>query len=273
MLIDTHNHLYFDQFDGDRDEALARMAAAGVQGAVVIGIDSDSWVKARDLAQQYPQLRYAVGLHPTSEFVCKGGAMERFIGEEFAILLDGDPAPVAIGECGIDLHWRAGDPRVTWAVNPLEEQQLVFGLQLRFAAKADKPVIVHTRDADRETLACLEEVPGTRGVLHCYNGSRELLEFALAHEGWYVSFAGNVTYPKAAALHSAARDLPLSKLLVETDAPFVTPVPHRGERNEPAYVRHTAEFIARLRGISLEELAEATTANAGRLFRTAWALR
>jgi TatD DNase family protein len=271
VLIDTHNHLYFHQFDADREAVLDRMRAAGVGGAVVIGIDDATWGLARALAQAYPALRYAAGLHPTSSFQgLSGGALARYVGEELGSLCDSDTPPVAIGECGIDLHWQADDPQVTWAVNPLNQQQLVFEQQLRLAARRDMPVVVHTRDADRETLACLEAVPGTRGVLHCFSGSPGLLEFALARDGWYVSFAGNVTYRKAQGLQTAARDLPLGKLLVETDAPFMTPVPHRGKRNEPGYVRHTGEFIAGLRGITLEELARATTDNAQELFRTRW---
>jgi TatD DNase family protein len=271
VLIDTHNHLYYDRFDADRPDVLRRMAEADVHGAVVIGTDSDAWSAARDLTLQYPQLRYAAGLHPTSSFGgMAGGAMARFLGEELAILCANQPAPVAIGECGIDLHWRADDPQVTWAVNPLAEQQHVFELQLRLAVRLDKAVVIHTRDADQETLDCLAAVPGTRGVLHCFNGSPQLLDFALSRPGWYVGFAGNVTYPKAQSLQAAALELPLGKLLVETDAPFMPPVPHRGQRNEPGYVRHTAEFIAKLRGISLAELGAATTANAEELFRTKW---
>jgi TatD DNase family protein len=271
VLIDTHNHLHFAQFDADREGVLERMAHAGVGGAVVIGIDPDDWLRARALAQQHPQLRYAAGMHPTSSFAgLTDGALVRYVGEELGVLCDMADPPVAIGECGIDLHWRADDPQVTWAVNPLDQQRLVFMQQLQLAARLDKPVIVHTRDANPETLECLLAVPGTRGVLHCFNGSPELLAFALAHNGWFVSFAGNATYKKAIELHGPARDVPLSKLLVETDAPFMPPVPHRGERNEPAHVRHTARHIAALRGIPLEELAAATTANAQELFGTNW---
>jgi TatD DNase family protein len=271
VLIDTHNHLYYDKFDADREAVLARMAASGVRGAVVIGTELDSWYKSRDLARQHQHLRYAVGLHPGSDFHgFTGGAMARYIGEELGVMFDDALPPVAVGECGIDLHWKADDPQVTWKVNPLDEQQHVFELHLTNALRLDKAVIVHTRDADAETLECLLKFPGSRGVLHCFNGSPELLQFALDRPGWYVGFAGNVTYPKALELQAAAREIPLSKLLVETDAPYMPPVPHRGERNEPGFVRHTAEFIAGLRGITLEDLAAATTANAEELFRTKW---
>jgi TatD DNase family protein len=270
VLIDTHNHLYWKDFDSDRDAVIARMSEAGVHGAVVIGTDEETWAASQALARQYPQLRYAVGLHPTSVFPLEGESMALYLEDELSILFEATPAPVAIGECGIDLHWKENDPQVTWAVNPLSVQQHVFLYQLELAARLDQAVIVHTRDANAETLECLEAVPETRGVLHCFNGSAELLAFALAQPGWYVSFAGNVTYPKAQELHAAAQSIPLEKLLVETDAPFMPPVPHRGQRNEPAYVRQTAEFIAQLRGITLQELAAQTTRNAEALFRTSF---
>lgn len=276
VLIDTHNHLYFEQFDADRADVLARMSEAGVRGAVVIGIDPPSWEAAYQLACVHPQLHYAVGLHPTSSFPDLASAVQQTnepSGDLLAPLreyLDRSPAPVAVGECGIDLYWKADDPRVTWAVNPLDAQCAVFIAQLELARDRDLPVIVHTRAADRNTLDCLLAVPGTRGVLHCFNGSPELLAFALGEPGWFVSFAGNVTYKKATELHGPARDIPLERLLVETDAPFMAPAPYRGQRNEPGYVAHTAQHIAELRGISLEEVAEQTTRNAQALFRTSW---
>jgi TatD DNase family protein len=141
---------------------------------------------------------------------------------------------VAIGECGIDLHWDT---------NPLERQRAVFIAQLEYAATRKLPVIVHTREADAETRACLEAVPAARGVLHCFNGSELLLEFAL-RAGWYVSYAGNLTYPKAQELRETAQLVPLDRLLVETDAPFLAPQPVRGRRCEPSHVVHTAQVLA-----------------------------
>ena len=256
MLIDTHNHLYFDAFDVDRADVLQRMADAGVVGAVVIGIDPASIAKACALARAHPHLAYSAGLHPTTPF---GEVFaEHFDAEAyFAPWFNGDVKPVAIGECGIDLHWD---------VNPLSPQRDVFRAQLDFAKARDLPVIIHTRDANRETLDVLVSVNDTRGVLHCFNGSEELLQFALAREGWYISFAGNLTYPKARELHEAAKRVPLEKLLVETDAPFLAPQAMRGKRCEPAHVVHTAKFLAELRGEQEAELFTLLLANAQRLF-------
>jgi TatD DNase family protein len=257
-MIDTHNHLYFDKFDADREEVIARMAEAGVVGGIVIGIDPPTWEQAQALARQYPQLHYSAGLHPTSDFAAlTGGALTRFVMEELSILCESDTPPVAIGECGIDLHWD---------VNPLEHQQTAFTAQLNLCKQRDLPVIIHTRDANGETLEVLESVAGVRGVLHCFNGSPELLEFALSREGWYVSFAGNLTYPKATELHEAARQVPLDRLLVETDAPFLAPQPVRGKRCEPAHVVHTARYLADLRGVPEDELFQNLLANSRRCF-------
>jgi TatD DNase family protein len=143
---------------------------------------------------------------------------------------------------------------------------MAFRLQLQFARKHDLPVIIHTRDANAETLAMLESVDAPRGVLHCFNGSSELLEFALARQGWYISFAGNLTYPKAIELHEAARRVSTEKLLVETDAPFLAPQPVRGKRCEPAHIVHTVKFLAALRGIDEIDLTQLLFANSKRCF-------
>lgn len=260
-MIDTHNHLYFDKFDADREQVIARMAEAGVVGGIVIGIDPETWLKARALAEQYPQLHYSAGLHPTIDFGGReGGALTRYIVEELASLFAGPVPPIAIGECGIDLHWN---------VNPLSAQQTALEVQLDLAAMKDLPVIIHTRDANAETLEVLQRSDSQRGVLHCFNGSPELLEFALAREGWYVSFAGNLTYPKATELHDAAKQVPLERLLVETDAPFLAPQPVRGKRCEPAHVVHTAQYLAQLRGVPEAELFPILLANSRRCFRLA----
>jgi len=255
-LVDTHCHLYFDRFDADRDAIIAAMAAAGVGGAVVVGIDDASNQRAAALAQKYPQLKYSAGLHPTDQFPTHFSA-DGYLGRWF----DGSvPPPVAIGECGIDLHWDT---------NPLERQRSVFIAQLEYAAARNLPVIVHTREADAETLECLRAVPAARGVLHCFNGSALLLQFALEC-GWYVSFAGNLTYPKAQELRDAALKVPLDRLLVETDAPFLAPQAVRGQRAEPAHVVQTAAALALVRGLSLAELAAELYKNSSVCFGVNW---
>ena len=263
MLIDTHCHLYFDRFDADRAEVLERMAEAGVAAAVVIGIDTASNRQARDLAAAHPQLYYAPGLHPTSDFpaeVLAGGEFDAaaYIDEFWR----GGPEPIAIGECGVDLYWDT---------NPAAPQHAVFTAQLRLARERDLPVVVHSRGADAETRAALEEVPGARGILHCFNGSPLLLQFAAEAERrgdpWYVSFAGNLTYPKATELHSAAAAVPLDRLLVETDAPFLAPQSRRGKRNEPALVVETARCLAGLRGMDEPALQQLLLSNTRACFR------
>ncbi|MEZ5336712.1 MAG: TatD family hydrolase [bacterium] len=252
MLIDTHCHLYFDSFDEDREQVLARMAEAGVGAAVVIGIDPQSWEQARELAASHERLWYSVGLHPTSELPADFSAAEAL-----GPYLEADNAAIAIGECGIDLHWDT---------NTLEAQQPVFRSQLELARERELPVIIHTRSANAETLELLQAVPGTRGILHCFNGSPALLAWALAQPEWYISFAGNVSFRKATELHAAARSIPAERLLVETDAPFIAPQAKRGQRNEPAYVRHTFEALAALRDEPMDELEEILLANARRIF-------
>ena len=252
MLVDTHNHLYFDSFDGDRAAVIARMKDAGVCAGVVIGIDPPSWRQARELAAGNDNLWYSIGLHPTSELPAGFDATE-----VFSPWFDSEQPPIAVGECGIDLHWDT---------NTLEAQQPVFRGQLQFARARDLPVIIHTRSANAETLELLEEVQGTRGILHCFNGSPELMDWALRQPQWYISFAGNVSFKKAVELHEAARRIPAERLLVETDAPFIAPQARRGKRNEPAYVRYTFEALAALRDEPIDELEEILLENARRIF-------
>jgi TatD DNase family protein len=284
LLIDTHNHLYFDTFDADRRQVLEEMRAQAVLGAVLIGIDPESSVAARDVVLSNPaqdcgiQLAYAVGLHPTSSFESSYFSADGvFQASDYLSPWwednerHGGRPPCAVGECGVDLYWDT---------NPLAAQQAVFRGQLLFARERDLPVIIHTRSADRETLEVIESVPGTRGVFHCFNGSQLLLDFALRNHAaggaWYISFAGNLTNSDR-KLEAAARSAPLERLLVETDAPFMTPKPVREQhprgskpRCEPAHVVHTAACLAELRGIPLEELAASTAANSVRCFGVNW---
>jgi TatD DNase family protein len=242
------------------------MRQAGVVGAVVIGIDADSNEQARQTVTPEPGLHYAAGLHPTSAFPADLAQTGRFdAGAYLSPWLNSAPGPVAIGECGIDLHWDS---------NPLQLQQTVFRAQLELGRERGLPVIVHTREADHETRAALEAVPGTRGVLHCFNGSPVLLDFALAAnargDDWYVSFAGNLTYKRADKLRATARAVPLDRLLVETDSPFLPPQPQRGRRNEPAFVTYVAEELARLRGLDPADLARQLVTNSNACFGVEW---
>ena len=261
MLIDTHCHLYLDSFDTDRVEVLERMAAAGVAGAVLPALDADTTAQALALCQAHPQLRFAAGWHPgyvaPLEYM-RDGCFDA--GAGLAQWWDQAPLPVAVGEIGLD--GREG-------VNPMPVQIALFTAQLAFARERDIPAIVHLRDADSEMLEALAAVPGARGVFHCFGGNPAILDYALRH-GWFISFAGNLTFPKAQALRDSAQQVTLELLMVETDSPFLAPQPVRGKRCEPAYVLHTARELARLRGIPESTLHQVLTDNSSRCFGVDW---
>jgi TatD DNase family protein len=252
-VIDSHAHLYFDGFDPDRDEVIARARAAGVTAIINIGIDPESSEKAIDLARRHEGLFAAVGVHPTSRVPDEGAALERI--ESLARAHRG--RAVAIGEIGLDYHWK-DVPR------DVQKERLLA--QLALARRLELPVVFHCREALEDLLAIVEaEQERPPGVFHCFSGGPSEAERAL-RLGFHVSFAGNVTYPKATVLHEAARAVPLERLLLETDCPFLSPQPVRGKRNEPAHVRHTRDFLARLKGVGEREIEEATDAAARRLF-------
>jgi TatD DNase family protein len=256
MLIDTHCHIYFDAFDADRADVLARMAQDGVAGAVVIAIDEETAGQSRALANAHWQLRYSAGLHPS--YIKGEGAT---VLEWLAAALEAQPRPVAIGECGLELK----RPE-----SPLEAQVQAFCAQLVLAREHRLPAVVHARNADAETCAAVESVPGVCCIFHCFEGGPRMLDLAI-RDGHYVSFAGNLTYPKADALRRAAQAVPLKQLLVETDAPFLAPQAVRGQRCEPAFVAHTARALAELRGMPAVEMTSQLYANACRCFATQWA--
>lgn len=250
-LVDTHCHLDLEQFDGDRAQVLERARAAGVERILVVGFAPERWGPALRLARSEPDVVVAVGLHPT-EAARYDDAIEADIREAAA------EAPVcAIGEIGLDYYWMTA---------PAEVQRRAFLRQIALARDLDLPFIVHQRDAAEDALAVLEEAgPPHRGVMHCFTGDPAYAERCLAL-GMYLGIGGAVTFRNARDLHEAVRTVPLERLVLETDAPYMTPSPHRGKRNEPAYVRLVAERVAELRGIPVEEVAEVTTANAARLF-------
>ncbi len=266
-LIDTHAHLDFQNFDADRTAVIERARAAGVMAIVNVGADLASSRRAVKLAEQYEAVYAAVGMHPHDAKRLDGAALAELRS------LAQHPKVVAIGEIGLDFYRD---------LSPREMQRRAFQAQLAWAAKLGKPVIIHDRDAHGEIIevltgwaAGLRNSPltgtsdgsaGRLGVLHTFSGDLAMAERAI-ELGFYVSVSGPVTYKNARQLPDIVRALPLDRVLVETDCPFLAPHPHRGKRNEPAYVRLVAERIAELRGIPFDDLARATTANAQRLFK------
>lgn len=252
MLVDTHCHLDLHQFDADREAVLERARAAGVRRILIPGIDLAQSRRAIELAERYPEIRVAVGVHPndTQSFGEPALAELRELAQH--------PKVDAIGEIGIDLYWKAV---------PLEQQQTAFRAQLRVAVELDKPVILHDRDAHAEVLAMLcDQAPPAGVVLHSFSGDQAMAAEAVA-QGFYLGVDGPLTYKKNDGLRAIFAAAPLDRILIETDAPYLTPQPKRGTRNEPAYVRWVAEKLAEVRGLTLDEVMRATTENAARLFR------
>ncbi len=251
MITDTHCHVYWKSYDADRAEVLRRAREAGVERMIVVGTDLATSRLALELAAGEPGLHPTAGVHPHDASSADDGVREA-IAE-----LCARPECVAVGETGLDL-FKEYSPRAV--------QLEVFRWHLLLARALDKPVVVHCRDAHEETARAIAGAPGVRGVMHCYTmGPDELGPYLEA--GFYISFSGVVTFPRNDANRAAARAVPLDRLLVETDCPFLAPQGHRGERNEPAFVRTVVAVIARERGMDAEELARRTSANATALFR------
>ena len=253
-LVDSHCHIVFRNFDADLDEVAARWREAGVSALVHACVEPSEIPAIRALADRFPELRYAVGVHPLDTH-----HWQEHTARDLRIAAKADPRVVAIGELGLDLFRESN----------LEHQLAVLEPQLDLAVELDLPVIIHCRDAAEpmlELLAARARHGGVpRGVMHCWGGTPEEMEAFLAHD-LYISFSGTVTFPKAEATHQCARQVPAHRYLVETDCPFLAPVPRRGKRNEPAFVAMVAARVAELRGETLEQVASTSTANAARLF-------
>jgi TatD DNase family protein len=251
LLVDTHAHLDHERFAPDLDAVLDRARGAGVGFIVTVASDSASARAAVSLAENKEAVYAAVGVHPHDAAAAAPDYLE-VIGR-----LARRPRVVAVGEIGLDYHYD---------YSPRPVQREVFAAQLELAARLGLPVIVHSREATKDTYHLLRTHLRTPAVMHCFGGdwaeARAFLDL-----GCYLSLAGVVTFKGAEALQEVARKVPADRLLLETDAPYLAPVPRRGRRNEPAYLRHTAAFVAELRGITLERLAETTTANARAFFK------
>lgn len=253
-LIDSHCHLDSPEFDADRDAVIARALDVGVDHMMAIGTGSGppDLEAAVLLADKYPSFYATVGIHPHDAAKAGDGDLRRL-----ADLLQ-HPKVLAVGEIGLDYHYD---------FSPRDTQRAIFIEQMAIAVAAKKPIVIHTREAWQDTLALIEqhwkpsELPG---IMHCFSGGPDEAQLAVAL-GFYLSFGGIVTFPKALGVQQAAKSAPPDRILVETDAPYLAPVPKRGKRNEPALIVHTAQKLAALRGESFEDVCRTTTENFRRL--------
>jgi TatD DNase family protein len=253
MLFDTHVHLNATQFLEDREAVIKRAFDNGVTYMVVVGFDRETIPLAIEIAEQYETIYAAVGWHPVDAI--------DMTAEDLAWIeeLSSHPKVVAIGEMGLDYHWDK---------SPKDVQKEVFRKQIQLAKKVNMPIIIHNREATEDIIQILkeEEASEVGGIMHCYNDSVQYVQECL-DMNFYISLGGPVTFKNAPLPKEVAVEVPMDRLLVETDAPYLAPHPNRGKRNEPAYVKLVAEKIADLRDISLEELSQKTTENAFKLFQ------
>jgi len=252
MLIDTHAHLSLPQFDKDRTEVIKRARDAGIKHIITVGTDSDDCRKAVALAQEHDFISAAVGIHPHDAKTINA--------ETYSLLreLAADNNVVAIGEIGLDFYRNLSSQEI---------QVQHFREQLWLAREVSLPVIIHDREAHQKVLQILQEEKAATvgGVIHCFSGDWEMAKACL-DMGFYISIPGTITFKKSDAYHKLVRDLPLDRMLVETDCPFLAPHPFRGKRNEPAYVQYVAKAVAGIKGLGCEAFAEITTQNAQKLF-------
>lgn len=254
MFIDTHTHLDDARYEPDRDAVIARARETGVETMITIGCDLATSQAAVALADRYPFVYATVGVHPHEVKHIEGGWYN-----EFRRLAENKKV-VAFGEIGLDYHYNHSSPK---------EQRDRFREQIQLARELGLPLIIHTREAQEDTIQILKDERSTEvgGVFHCFSGDAWLAKDAL-DLGFYLSFSGILTFQNAGMLRDIAKTVPLDRILIETDCPYLTPVPHRGKRNEPAFVRHVAETLAAVASVSdLDEIYRLTTENARRLFK------
>ena len=257
-MVDSHCHLAGPEFVADLDDVIGRARAAGLAHALVIlaATDEEELRQAADVTRRWPDVRLSIGVHPhaAAAFALDPGAAAR----QVAAAIDRQPLTRALGEIGLDYHYDFA---------PREAQQAVFAAQVRLALDRELPIVIHTREADEDTLRILkaEGAEQIGGVFHCFTGDRAMARRAL-ELGFHISLAGIVTFPRAQELKAVAALVPDDRLLIETDSPFLAPVPFRGTRNEPAHVCRVAEVIAEIRGTSAEAVGAAALANFRRLF-------
>lgn len=252
QLFDSHCHIDFKHFDDDRGDVFSRMQEAGVSRLVAVAVELEQTPRLIQLAESREGVWFSVGVHPNHEVVTEPTA-------DVLVALSAHAKCVAIGETGMDYFRNHVAPEV---------QESRFRTHLQAAHQANKPVIVHMRDADADTLRILndEDVAGCGGIMHCFSSSWDAACKAL-DMGMSISFSGNITFKNNETLRQVAAKVPLESILIETDSPYLAPMPHRGKRNEPTFVRHVAECIANVRGMTVEALAEASTTNALKRFQ------
>lgn len=253
MLVDSHCHLDFPEFAPELEAVVTRARDAGVGVCVSIGTRMDGFPRVREIAERFPNVWCSVGIHPHE------AEKELLDAPDLLVAAARHPKVVGIGETGLDYFYEHS-PRALQIAN--------FRIHIDAARHTALPLIVHTRDAEDETIAILrEEMAKGRftGLIHCFTGSKRLADAAL-ELGLYISASGIATFKKSDALREVLKEIPLERLLVETDSPYLAPLPHRGKRNEPAFVKHTATTLAALKNVPTGELEEATTANFFRLF-------
>ena len=251
-MIDTHSHLFEDEFKEDLSLCINRCKENNVNKIVLVGFSQETNNKAQELSKKYDIFYPTAGLHPSEATVNYLNDFNQLV--EFI----NNNKIYAIGECGLDYHWTKEN---------ISEQHELFKLQCELAIKLDLPIIVHSRDASQDTFDIIKSYGGKlKGVMHCYSGSAEMaLEYVKL--GFYVSLGGPVTFKNAKEPKLVAEKLPIDRLLIETDSPYLAPTPHRGERNESSYVKLVLEEIAKIRNMSVEELDKITTNNAEKLFK------
>jgi TatD DNase family protein len=258
-VIDSHCHLCDEAFADDLDAVVSRARAAGLERALVIlaAGNAREAAQADHVRELWPEVRISIGVHPHTahEFADRPDRAADVVRGQ----ISSTPAARAVGEIGLDYHYD---------FSPRDVQQQVFRAQIRVARDLDLPVVIHTREADDDTVAILREEggPSLRGVLHCFTGGPPLAQAGL-ELGFYVSLAGIITFPKAADLRTTVKSVPPDRLLAETDSPYLAPVPHRGKRNEPAHVAHIVSALAELHGLEAREMGRRTAANFHTLFR------
>jgi TatD DNase family protein len=257
MLVDSHCHLDFPELQADLAGVIARMRDNGVGHALTISTTLATFPAVRQVAHSHPNVWCSAGVHPDEQ------RDEREATEDELFEMASDERVVAVGETGLDYFRVEGDT---------EWQRERFRRHIRAARRVGKPLVIHTRNAAEDTLRIMREEGAAEagGVMHCFTESWEVAQAAI-DLGFHISFSGIVTFKNAVALKDVARRVPLDRMLVETDSPYLAPVPHRGQTNQPAYVKHVAEEVARLRGVTAEEIAQATTRNFFALFRHAHA--